>query len=209
MMSSLMPSEKYSCSASPLMLLNASTAIEGRSETGCAEAFSSPAGSARVLGPRLGWETDLQRIDSDRLDDILELGRAQIADLEIEPSLHLAISVLRKADGAGLRDAFQTRGDIDAVAHQIAIGFLDNVAKMNADAEFDSTFGRQARIALDHGVLDFDSAAHGVDNAAELDERPVAGALNDAPIVHGDGGIDQIATQRAQPGQGSIFVCAG
>ena len=103
----------------------------------------------------------------------------------------------------------RSRGDIDAVAHQIAVAFLDNVAKMNADAKFDATFGRQARVAFDHGVLDFDGAAHGVDNAAELDERPVAGALNDAPIVHGDGGIDQIATQRAQPGQGSIFVCAG
>ena len=34
MMSSAMPSEKYSCSGSPLMLLNASTAIEGLSGSG-------------------------------------------------------------------------------------------------------------------------------------------------------------------------------
>ena len=34
MMSSLMPSEKYSCSGSPLMLLNASTAMEGLPGTG-------------------------------------------------------------------------------------------------------------------------------------------------------------------------------
>ena len=33
MMSSLMPSEKYSCSASPLMLVNGNTAIAGRSST--------------------------------------------------------------------------------------------------------------------------------------------------------------------------------
>ena len=32
-----------------------------------------------------------------------------------------------------------------------------------------------ARVALDHGVLDFDSATHGVHHGAELDQRPVAG----------------------------------
>ena len=33
-MSSLMPSEKYSCSVSPLMLMNESTAMAGRSGSG-------------------------------------------------------------------------------------------------------------------------------------------------------------------------------
>ena len=107
MMSSLMPSEKYSCSASPLMLLNASTAIEGRSGTGCAEGFSSPAGSARVSGFAWVGETDLQRINPDRFDDVLELGCAEIVDLEVEPSAHLPVGVLRKADCAGLSIAFQ------------------------------------------------------------------------------------------------------
>ena len=34
MMSSLMPSEKYSCSGSPLMLVKGSTAMAGRSGSG-------------------------------------------------------------------------------------------------------------------------------------------------------------------------------
>ena len=34
MMSSVMPSEKYSCSGSPLMLVKGSTAIEGLSDDG-------------------------------------------------------------------------------------------------------------------------------------------------------------------------------
>ena len=72
---------------------------------------------------------------------------------------------------------------------------------MDADAKFDAAIGRHAGVAFDHRVLNLDGAAHGVDNAAELDERPVAGALHDAPVVHGDGGVDQIATQRAQPRQ--------
>src|ERR1700729_2886091 len=55
---------------------------------------------------------------------------------------------------------------------------------------------RHARIALDHGVLHFDRAAHRVDHAAELDKNAVSGALDDAPMVDRDGRIDQVASER-------------
>ena len=80
---------------------------------------------------------------------------------------------------------------------------------MNADAKFDALFERDPRVALDHGVLHFEGAAHCVDDAAKLDDAAVAGALDDAAMVHGDRGIDQIAAQRAQSRQSSIFVCPG
>jgi hypothetical protein len=35
-------------------------------------------------------------------------------------------------DRAGLADPLQARGDIDAIAHEIAVGLLDDVAEMNA-----------------------------------------------------------------------------
>jgi hypothetical protein len=40
-----------------------------------------------------------------------------------------------------------------------------------------------------------DGAAHSVDYAAELNETSVAGALDHAPVMHGDGRIDQIASE--------------
>jgi hypothetical protein len=43
--------------------------------------------------------------------------------------------------------------------------------------------------------LYFDGAAHRVDYASKLDENAVAGALDDAPMMGGDGGINQIASQ--------------
>jgi hypothetical protein len=98
---------------------------------------------------------------------------------------------------------------IDAVAHQIAVGLFDHVAQMNADAVFDASLGRQAGVALDHAVLHFDRATHGVDHAAELDETAVAGALDGAPAMRGDGGVDQIAVQRPQPRQRSLLVRPG
>ena len=73
-----------------------------------------------------------------RLCDVLELRRAEIGDLEIEPLLHLPIGVLGKGDCARLSDAFEPSGDIDAIAHQVAVALFGNVAEMNADAVFDA-----------------------------------------------------------------------
>jgi hypothetical protein len=40
-------------------------------------------------------------------------------------------------------------GDVDAVAHEVAVGLLDDVAKMNADARFNPSLGRHAGVAFD------------------------------------------------------------
>ena len=125
-----------------------------------------------------------------------------------DPVAHLPIGVLGKTDRARIGDAFQSRGDIDAVAHQVAVALLDDVAEMNADAELDAPVGGQADVALDHRVLHLDGAAHGIDHAAELDQRPVAGALEHAPVMDGDRGVDEFRAQRPQPRQCPVLVGA-
>ena len=165
-------------------------------------------GAAGLVGFACAALADFERIDPDRLGDVLELGRAEIADREIEPRLHLPIRVLGQTDRAGLGDAFQPRGDIDAVAHQIAVALLDHVAEMDADAKLDAALGRNAGVPLDHAVLHLDGAAHGVDHAAELDDGAVAGALDHSPVMHGDRWIDQIAAQGSQPRQDPVLVRA-
>ena len=89
--------------------------------------------------------------------------------------------MFRKTDRAGLRDALQPRGDIDAVAHQIAVRLLDHVAEMDADAKFDALVGRDLGVALDHRPLDFDGAIHCVDHAAEFNDTAVTGRLTMRP----------------------------
>ena len=111
----------------------------------------------------------------------------------------MPIGVLREANRAWLCDGLQPRGDVDAVAHQIAVAFLDDVAQMNANAKLDATLGLQARVALYHAGLHFDGAAHRVDDATELDETAIASALDYAAMMRGDGGVDQIAAQPPQP----------
>jgi hypothetical protein len=39
-------------------------------------------------------------------------------------------------------------GDVDAVAHQVAVALLDHVAEMDADAILNALFWRQASVAL-------------------------------------------------------------
>ena len=80
----------------------------------------------------------MQRIHPNRLGDVLELRWAEVSDRKIEPPLHLTIGVLGETDRSRLRDALQSGGNIDAVAHQVAVALLDHVAQMNADAEHDA-----------------------------------------------------------------------
>jgi hypothetical protein len=58
----------------------------------------------------------------------------EFADLEIESRLDLPEGVVGDANPSGLGDPLQARCDIDAVAHQVAVAFLDHVAEMDADA---------------------------------------------------------------------------
>ena len=85
--------------------------------------------------------------------------------------LHLTIGVLGKTDRARLANALEARGNVDAVAHEIAVALLDHVAEMNADTKLDAPILGYARVPLHHRVLHFDGATHGVHDAAELDDR--------------------------------------
>ena len=64
-------------------------------------------------------------------------------------------------------------------------------------------------VALDEAVLHLDGAADRVDHAAEFDEAAVAGALDNAAMVHGDGRIDEVAAQRPQSHERALLVCTG
>src|SRR3984957_6640376 len=89
MRSSEMPSAKYSCSASPLMLAKGRTAIDGLSSAAADGASEVGVDRLRRAGS-CGWP-DVEGVDAQRLGDVLELDRAEITRLQIEPPLHLPI----------------------------------------------------------------------------------------------------------------------
>jgi hypothetical protein len=121
----------------------------------------------------------------------------------------LAIGVFGEADGPRLGYPFEPRRNIDAVTHQIAIALFDHIAEMDADAELDAALRRKPGVALNHAVLHFNGAAHGLNDATKLDEDAVARAFDYATVVHGHGWVDQIAAKRPQPRQRPILVRAG
>jgi hypothetical protein len=148
---------------------------------------------------RLGWLANFHRINADRLGNVLECHGALIAGLVIERSPDLPVGILGETDRARPRDALEPGGNIDAVAHQIAVALLNHVADVNADAKFDPALSRQTCVALDHACLHFNRAAHGIDGATELDDASVAGALDGVAMMRGDGGVDQVTARRPRP----------
>ena len=123
--------------------------------------------------------------------------------------MHLPVGVLGETDRARLGDAFQPRGDIDAVAHQVAVALLDHVAEMDADAELDAAVRPARRRCARPWRSGPRSRSARRRRRCGTRRGAVARALDDAPVMHGDRRIDEIAAQRPQPRQGAILVRAG
>jgi hypothetical protein len=80
---------------------------------------------------------------------------------------------------------------------------------VNPHAELDSSVEWHACVALDKTGLHLDRAPHRVDDAAELDDAAVSGALDDAASMRGDGGVDEIAAQTSEAHKRPILARAG
>jgi hypothetical protein len=57
---------------------------------------------------------------------------------KLSPRSDPPIGVFRQGDRPGERDPFEARGDIDTVAHEVAVALLDDIAEMDADTKFDA-----------------------------------------------------------------------
>ena len=127
----------------------------------------------------------------------------------LKPITCVFVGCARQDYSTRVTNPFKPGGDIDAVAHQVAVALLHHVADMDSDAKIDALVRRDPSVPLYHRPLDFNGAVHRVDDTAELDDAAVAGALDDAPMVDRDGRIDQIAAQRPQPREDPILVRSG
>ena len=73
-----------------------------------------------------------------------------------------------------------------------------------------SRSGGRPPLRSDEPDLDLDRATHGVYHTSEFSMRSaVAGALDDAAMMHSDRRIDQVAAQRPQPRERPVLVGAG
>jgi hypothetical protein len=148
----------------------------------------------------------LDRVDPNRPRDVLEAVVANIDERLFDLVPDLPICVLGETDRTWGGDPLEPRSNVDPVAHQIAVAFLDYVADMDSYAKLNAPVLLHAGVALDHAALHFDRAADCVDHAAELDEDAVARALDGPTVMRSDGGIDQIAAETAKARENPILV---
>ncbi|BCH15803.1 hypothetical protein MesoLjLa_26540 [Mesorhizobium sp. L-2-11] len=79
---------------------------------------------------------------------------------------------------------------------------------MYPNPKLDAAVLGHAGVALDHAILHFYGAAHGIYHTAEFDQRTIACALDHSTVVNGDGRVNQVAAKCPQPGQSTIFIRA-
>jgi hypothetical protein len=108
-------------------------------------------------------------VDPHRPCDVLDLLLAEILKEKGQPVAHVVVDRIGDEHPAGIGQGFDPGGDVDAVAVEV-VALNDHVAEIDTDAQFDAVVGRDIRVAFRHRVLDFDRAAHRVDDARKLDE---------------------------------------
>ena len=145
--------------------------------------------------------------DPHRPGDVLDRPFAQIFQHDLQLVAHRIAHGARDEDRARFGDALQPRRNVDPVSVDV-VAFDDDVAQVDADAELDAAvFGRGA-VAVGHAGLDRDGAAHGLDRAGEIHQQAVAGALDDASLVHGDARLDELAKMLLEPAKRAFLVVA-
>jgi hypothetical protein len=91
------------------------------------------------------------------------------------------------------------------VAEDVAV-LGDDIALVDADAEFDAAVRRSLAIQLGQRRLYFAGTPQGVDDAGELDQQPVARGLDQPAAMLGDLRVDHLGTKRLEPTQRAILV---
>src|SRR6185312_3279241 len=110
----------------------------------------------RAAGRRRVLAVELKPEDPDRPGDVLDGLLAEVGEGDVlEPAGELVANRAGDADAARLGERLEARGDVDAVAEDVAI-LVDHVAEVDSDAELHPAPRRDAFVALDHLDLDLD-----------------------------------------------------
>ena len=197
-MSSTMPSAKYSCSGSPDIFWNGRTAIDGLSE-------AARASAAQRAPARLPWHPR-HGIRPDRFFDVLDLLRTKIGERYRQNLPDLLVGRAGDTHSSRLRQRLQPRRNVHPVPEQITRTH-HHVTNVNADAKVDALLRRQAGVCFRQRRLRFHRALHGVHGAPELRENTVARGVRDAASVVRDGLVEDRASL-GQPLERSDLVGA-
>jgi hypothetical protein len=118
---------------------------------------------------------------------------ASILKDDIQLAGKLVMDSARDADAARLRHAFKPCRHVDAIP-QYVLAIDDDVAKINPHAVLDALILGNIGGTSSQLLLYLNAALHGIYDAWELDQKPVAGCLDDAATVGGYAGVKNLLT---------------
>src|ERR1700730_13512517 len=139
------------------------------------------------------------------LRDVFDILFPEVVETVGEPVADMIAHRARDAEPSRLRQCLQPRGDVDAVAVNVA-AVSDDVAEIDPDAKGNAFVLGHLRAAVRHCPLDLDGAAHRIDDAGKFHQHPVAGGLDDAPVMLPDLRVDERAAMRFQAVVGALLI---
>ena len=125
--------------------------------------------------------------------------------IEIDPASDPIVHDLRDVDAARLSERVEPCCDIDGVAEDVAV-FDEDVVEIDPDAERDPTIGEQRLVQSRNCCTQGGGTTHGLDDALELDEPPVARPSDDMPTEFQDLRLDDFGPQEGQSGEAFGFI---
>ena len=141
----------------------------------------------RARRPRLGAHA----VDTHRLRDVLHLLLAEKIEAERKLALDRVVDRRGDADPAALGERLHARGDVDAVAIDRAVGFLDHVAEVDPYAELHAPFRRELDVVAFEHFLDLDRGLDRLDRTRELGQQRIARRVDHAAAAaHHQAGDD-------------------
>ena len=140
-----------------------------------------------------------------RISNIFEglLSHIITGNLDLAPDL--PIGIIGHAHPARFGDALKAGSNIDTITKDIVI-LNDNITDVNPDAKFNPLDLRYIDIVFGHATLNFDRAAYGIHDAAELDESAVPGVLDDTSAMISDFWIEKRRSESFQLRQRAFFI---
>jgi hypothetical protein len=102
-------------------------------------------------------------------------------------------------------NAFETGGNVDAITVYI-VALDDNVTEMDPDAKPQLSVFGLVPVSPRSATLDVDSAVNRIDDAAELDQEPVAHGFDQAAPVFTDGRVNDLVELIVETGARSRLI---
>ena len=127
--------------------------------------------------------------DANRAVDILDADLAAVLEVNFDPVADALVDDRGDADAARFGERLQARRDVDAIAVNV-VGFDDDIAEIDADTEHNDRRGAVLVRRQSGGALDRKRAINRIDHARKLDDGAIADQFHDAPVMGGDGWVE-------------------